>query len=136
MINKDLTSVEILGVGARSEEESYKFYKKLAKKIKNRLVREKLLNLARDEKNHKGILLKKYYEITGEKTPTVPPKGRERDKTSLNENMSIKELIQFAISKEREAFRLYSLGASKAKDLRGKRRLQYLAGFERNHERM
>ena len=55
MINKDLTSVEILGVGARSEEESYKFYKKLAKKIKNRLVREKLLNLARDEKNHKGV---------------------------------------------------------------------------------
>ena len=136
MIDKRLTSVEILGIGARSEEESYKFYKKLAKKIKNRLVREKLLNLARDEKIHKEILLKKYYEITGEETPPVPAKGRERTKTSVNENMSIKKLIQFAISKEREAFRLYSLGASKAKDLRGKHMLEYLADFERSHERM
>jgi len=136
MIDKDLTSVEILGIGARSEEESYKLYRKLVRRVKNKIVKERLLALARDERLHKGILLKKYYEITGEKSPPVPSKGRERTKTLNCEVMTIKELVQFAISKEREAFKLYSLGASKAKDLSGRHMLEYLAAFEKNHERI
>ena len=136
MIEKDLTSVEILGIGARSEEESFKLYKKLAGKVKNRIVKEKLLNLARDEKIHKEILLKKYYETTGEKSPPLPPKGRERSKALKSEGMTIKELIELAISKERDAVQLYSMGAAKAADLSGKYMLEYLADFERNHERM
>jgi len=136
MIDKDLTAVEILGIGARSEEESYKLYRKLAQKVKNKIVKEKLLSLAREEKLHKEMLLKKYNELTGEKFPPIPPRGRERKETINTEEIAIKELIQIAISKEREAYKLYSLGASKAKDLSGKCMLEYLAGFEKNHERI
>ena len=136
MINRDLTAIEILGIGARSEEESCKFYRKLAQRIKNKIVKEKILSLARDEKIHKEILFKKYSEITGEKVPPVPPKGRDRSKSPTNSEMAIKDLIQFAICKEREAYKLYSLGASKAKDLSGRHMLEYLAAFEKNHERI
>jgi len=136
MIDKDLTSVEILGIGARSEEESCKLYKKMSRKVKNRIVKEKLLSLARDEKLHKEILLKKYCEITGEKSPPLPQKGRERSEGLNSEGMTIKELIELAIGKEKDAVELYSLGASKAKDLSGKYMLEYLADFERNHQRM
>jgi len=135
-MDKDLTSVEILGIGARSEEEAFKLYRKMSRKVKNRIVKEKLLSLARDEKFHKEILLKKYCELTGEKAPPLPKKGRERSQSLNTEGMTIKELIELAIGKEREAAELYSLGASKAKDLSGKYMLEYLADFERNHERL
>lgn len=136
MIDRDLTAVEILGIGARSEEESYKLYRKLAQRVKNKIVKEKLLGLAREEKLHKEILLKKYYELTGERFPPIPPRGRERKEVINTEEIAIKELIQLAIRKEREAYKLYSLGASKAKDLRGKYMLEYLASFEKNHEKI
>ena len=136
MIDRDLTSVEILGIGARSEEDSYKLYRKLAQRVKNKIVKEKLLSLAREEKLHKEILLKKYHELTGERFPPIPPKGRERKEAINTEKISIKELIQIAIIKEREAYKLYSLGASKAKDLSGKYMLEYLATFEKTHEKI
>ncbi len=136
MIDRNLTAVEILGIGARSEEDSYKLYRKLAQRVKNKIVKEKLLSLAREEKLHKEILLKKYYELTGERFPPIPPRGRERKEAINTEEIAIKELIQIAISKEREAYKLYSLGASKAKDLSGRCMLEYLAVFEKTHEKI
>jgi len=129
-----LTLVEVLGVAIRSEMDAQAFYKKLAGRVRNRLVKQKFLGLARDEAGHEAMLTAKYREVAGKGKPVLPVKveGRAR----YDPKMRHAEALRLAIRLERAASNLYAKAAKKTEDISSRFMLEYLSGFERNHERL
>jgi len=135
-IEKDLTALEILGVAIRKEIEAQGFYTKMAERIKNRVVKERINNLAADELGHERLLKRIYAEWSGEKNPPVPEKGITPAAEMIKDEMSHEQVLERAIQQERDAVDLYIEASKKAQDDSGRRVLQYLSEFERSHERM
>jgi len=137
-MRSDLTALEIIGLGIRSEEDASRFYGKIAGKVKNDLVKAKFESLAREETGHKQVLTALYRKITGESVPPdIPgkPEVAEGGKVPIDVG-NMEELLKLAISREQEANRFYRDAAEKAKDQSGRRTLEYLAGIEHGHELM
>lgn len=135
-MEKDLTSVEVIGLAVKSEEDAAEFYEKVAKIVKNDLVRAKYESLAKEELGHRQILVNLYKRLTGE--DKAPPKVSGNAKTAeagfpiaLN---VMEDVLKFAIAREQEARSFYEKAAAKTNDLTGKRTFEYLADIERGHE--
>ncbi len=137
-MNTDLTAVEVVGLGIRSEEDAAEFYGHIAKKIKNELVQAKFESLAREEVGHKQILTALYRKITGEPVPPkIPGSPDTAEGGGIPVNVDdIEELLNIAISREQKANAFYKDAAKKAQDPSGRKTLEYLAGIERGHELM
>jgi rubrerythrin len=135
-IEKDLTALELLGVAIRAEIDAQGFYKAMAKRIKNRVVKERILGLAGDELGHERLLKRIYTEWSGEENPPIPDKGPVPLSELINDKMSHEQVLETAIAQERAAVDRYIEAAKKAQDDSGRRVLQYLSEFERTHERM
>ncbi len=135
MLLADLTIIEVLGQAVRQEIEAYKRYQMLALRIKNPLVREKFYSLANEEKAHRELLYNMLQKYTGEDKPPLP-KEAPRKGSIDDSKLSLPEVLQIAIKKEQEAQQFYTEAAKLATDPSGKRVLEYLAGFERGHERL
>ena len=137
-MNADLTAIEVVGLGIRSEEDAAEFYGTLAKKIKNDLVKAKFESLAREEIGHKQVLSSLYKKMTGEPAPPMipgAPDTAEGGGTPVDVE-NIEELLRLAISREQKANNFYKEAAKKAADNSGRRTLEYLAGIEYGHELM
>jgi rubrerythrin len=137
-MSEELTTVEILGLAIRSEEEAAKFYGDLAKRIGNALARAKYEALAREESSHRQILINLYRKMTGEKRPpeiTGEPAVAEGGGVHV-ETEGLERLLQVAIEREQRAGNFYREMSSKMEDANGRRLLQYLADIERGHEVM
>ncbi len=135
MIEQDLTIIEILGLAVIQEVAAYKRYQLLANRVNNPLVKEKFHSLANEEKAHRELLYGMLQKQTGEEKPPLPPKP-PRDYEFNDEDAPIHKLLEIAIAKEREAADFYAEAALRAVDPSGKRVLEYLAEFERGHERL
>lgn len=135
MLLADLTIIEVLGQAVRQEIEAYKRYELFASRVKNPLVREKFYSLANEEKAHRELLYNMLQKYTGEDKPPLPKEAPR--KSSIDDSkLSLPEVLQIAIKKEQEAQQFYTEAAKLATDPSGKRVLEYLAGFERGHERL
>jgi len=134
MLESDLTSVEVIGLAIVQEVLAYKRYKLFADRVKNPLVKEKFLSLAREEKAHRAMLYTLLQRYTGEAKPPLPKKALRLNK-DIELNLPLHEVILSAIEKEREAQAFYQNAAKAASDPTGKRILLYLAQFEEGHER-
>lgn len=135
MIVNELTSVEILGLAVAQEVAAYKRYKLFASRVKNSLVKQKFLSLANEEQAHREMLYQMLQNQTGEEKPALPKKApRYNEEEDLNRPLH--EIIQLAIKKEQEAQEFYREASKVATDPTGKRVLEYLADFERGHERV
>lgn len=135
-VEKNLTVVELLGLGIRSEEDAAKFYGSLSKLIRNDLVRAKYEGLAREEESHRQMLLQLYRRFTGEQNPPrIPgsPATAEGGGAPLATE-SIEELLQYAIVREQEAHEFYLNLAPKMSEPQSRRTVEYLAEIERGHE--
>ena len=132
---RGLTGLEVLGVAIRSEMEAHRFYTQARKGVQNPLLKEKLSRLAADEKRHREILEERYKKSSGEPSPAVPRKGGAEGTGKMPEDLSPEEILKVAIQKEQEAVRFYRREAQKSTDMSGRFMLEYLADFERNHER-
>jgi rubrerythrin len=135
MLVKNLTAVEVLGLAVRQEIEAYKRYKLFATRVANPLVKEKFISLAREEKAHKDLLFGMLKKSTGEAKPPLP-KNAPRFNLEAELNRSLPEILELAIQKEREAQKFYTEAAKSAADPTGRRILEYLAEFEKGHERV
>lgn len=133
--SRGLTGLEVLGVAIRAELEAYRFYNQALKKVQNPLLREKLSRLAAEEKRHRQILEERYRKNSGEETPPIPRTGGIEGKGRMAKDLSPQEVLKVAIQKEQEAARFYQREAQRCADLSGRFMLEYLADFERNHER-
>jgi len=134
MLSSDLTSVEVLGLAISQEVMAHKRYKLFASRVKNPLVKEKFLSLAREEMAHRKMLYSLLQQYTGEAKPPLPKKAPRLD-MDAEVNRPLPEILKLAIEKEREARVFYRDAANKASDPTGKRILLYLAQFEEGHER-
>lgn len=132
--SRELTVVEILGIAIKAEVSAYSLYKRLAMRVKNPVVKQRMLGLAEDEQNHRLILSEKYTEMTGEEMPAIPKTGDLRQMDVPVEEMSNKEIIAVAAKKEAQATKFYETAIEKVKDPGGKAMLEYLADMERSHE--
>ena len=132
---RGLTGLEVLGVAIRAEVEAHRFYTQAVKRVRNPLLREKLSRLAAEEKRHRQILEERYKRSSGEAFPPIPRKGGVEAKGKMPKDLSPEEMLQVAIRKEREAAQFYQRQALKSADMSGRFMLEYLADFERSHER-
>jgi len=134
----DLTTLEIIGVAIKSEENAEAFYKSLASKINNNFVKSKYKTLASEEKMHRDILVNLYKDIVGknEEPPTIP--GKKKTAEDVNKDLvgSIEDILKCAIKKEVEAREFYANAAQKTNNQNSKRLLEYLADMERGHALM
>jgi len=131
----ELTVVEILGVAIKKELDAARFYRRLADRIANPLVRERFKALAKDERVHKAMLRAEYKRLTGVGEPPLPPKDFLKDEAYDFAAFAVEDALRFAIQAERDAQRLYAQAAKTSADPRGKRLLDYLVEFEKGHER-
>lgn len=116
----------------KREIEGREFYLALAKKVKNPLVRRKILGLADDELEHRETLSRLYWAQTGTEV------GDFDDFTATMElpdtqDMSITELLQLAMDTEKNAAATYMEMAEAEKNDRAAAFLEYLAEFEEGH---
>ncbi len=137
-MERELTTVEILGLAIRSEEEAAEFYGNLAKKIPNEVVRVKYEALAKEEVSHRHMLVGLYRKVTGEDAPPrIPGKPLTAEGGGVSfEASSIEELLRMAIEREREACAFYRVLAGKMTDANSRRIIERLADIERGHESM
>jgi len=130
-----LTVLEILGVAVKKEAEAAAFYKGLASKIANPIIRERFMALSQEEMKHRKLVEDEYKRLTGEEKIPVPAgKFRPREKFDIG-NASIEDAIDHAIGAEKAAQKRYSEAARASTDPRGQRLLEYLVEFEKGHER-
>lgn len=134
----ELTTVEIIGLAIRSEEEAAKFYGDIAGRIKNDLAKAKYESLAREEGSHCRLLLNLYRRMTGdEKPPRIPGTPETAEGGGVpSEASDLERLLEIAIGREEKAKNFYKGMASEMTDDNARRLLQYLADIERGHELM
>jgi rubrerythrin len=134
-VPRPLTGLEVLGKAIRSEIDAYRFYTQAMKKVINPILREKLFRLAGEEKRHRQILEERYKKNTGEgRAPMVRSSGPE-GRAPTPKDLTPEEILTVAIQMEREAAGFYRREAQKSSDMSGRFMLEYLADFERGHER-
>lgn len=133
-----LTTVEILGLAIRSEEDAAQFYSDLAKRVKNDLVKAKYESLAREESAHRQLLFNLYRKMTGEnKAPEIPGSPETAEGGGIPVDVrDLEELLKVAIEREQKAYFFYKDCAEGMTDVNGKRLFEYLADVERGHEVM
>ena len=132
---RDLTGLEVLGVAIRSEVDACRFYLRALKGVQNPILRDKLSRLAAEEKRHRQILEERYRRSSGEAFPPVPRKGGLEGKGKIPKELSPEEMLKSAVRMEQQAAQFYQREALKTADMSGRFMLEYLADFERNHER-
>ena len=62
-MDRKLTSLEVIGMAIRSEEDAAKFYSHIAARINNELVSKKYRHLAKEETGHRKMLVDLYKKI-------------------------------------------------------------------------
>ena len=133
----DLTTVEVLGLAIRSEEEAAAFYGRVARMIKNDLVRFKYESLAKEESRHREMLVGLYRRVTGDKeAPRIPGTPETAEGGFPVPTKSLEDLLRFAIAREQEAQEFYRRAAKRSSDHAARRMLEYLADIEHGHELM
>ena len=108
------------------------FYLALAKKVKNPLVRRKLLSLADDELEHRETLSRLYWAQTGTEVGDMADHEATVELPDV-EGMTMNELLKLAMRTEKEASENYTRMAEVAENPRSQAFLEYLSDVEMNH---
>ncbi len=116
----------------KAEMLAREFYLAASKKVKNPLVRRRLLTLADDELEHRTTLSRLYWAQTGTEVGDIEFRAGEFELPDID-GMSMMEVITFAMEKEKEAVQNYARMADEEKDPRSKSFLEYLVDFEQGH---
>lgn len=139
-MDRRLTSLEVIGMAIRSEEDAAKFYGHISKMIDNDLVRAKYEHLAREEVNHQRLLVELYRTMSGsrERPSRIPGEPDTAEGGPVPEEVaeSLEALLKLAVEREKRARAFYAKAAEEATDLSGRRILGYLSDVEHGHEMM
>jgi rubrerythrin len=127
---------EILDLAISKEVAAYRLYKKMAGQVADPQMKQILESLANEELEHKtrleleliklGMVVSSYKQ--------VPAELLEDDSDEPAIDMEFKDLLMFAIKKERSALRLYINLAAMTKDKDSREMLTTLAEEEAMHE--
>jgi rubrerythrin len=131
---RDLTTLEVLGIAIKSEIEAIKLYHRMKDKAKNPDLKAKLDFLASQEKNHERILTEAYRKrFPGVELSTPPKTLVPSIDDVLPPEATLKELFAAAMDAEKKADDFYTTLAKKTRDQSSRSMLEYLASMERSH---
>lgn len=116
----------------KHEIEGRAFYIALAGKVKNPLVRRKILGLAEDELEHRETLSRLYWAQTGKEVGDLDNFTANVDLGDV-QSMTLAQLLEMAMKTEKEAAEAYLKMAEETDDPRAAGFLEYLAEFEQGH---
>jgi rubrerythrin len=142
-------ALKFLNLGIESEIAAYIFYKRAGRIVQDTGLKETLLKLAGDEKGHflslediydrnvRSEMWAPYKDILGkEGLPDIDELVQETHKELLGRIRGVstkREVLEMALSLEKEAFTLFSDASAKMRDPELKKVFDFLTGFERNH---
>ena len=126
------TTAETLIEAIKHEIEGRAFYLALAKKVKNPLVRRKILGLAEDELEHRETLSRLYWAQTGSEVGDLSSFEVEVDISNV-EDMSLEDLLELAMKTEKGAAAEYLEMSEASQDPKASAFLEYLSEFEEAH---
>ena len=132
--NRNLTAPEVLAVAIKAEVNAENIYKAMAERVRNELVKEKLLNLSNEEKKHENMLRSMYKQITNGQEPVLQSKGISEVEDFLKGNYTHEAALEMAIQSEEKAEKFYLDAAQNSEDPNGRFMFEYLANFERGHK--
>ena len=130
--NYDLKTVLLAAI--KSEIESKEVYETLAERVKNALLKDRLLFLANEEKKHRAYLealYKKYFPNEDIEVPDKSPVPLPQ--VDASENRLLSEIIEDAMKAELAAKEFYESMKSFVDDDKTKNMLQVLANMEQGH---
>lgn len=136
MLAEDITALEALGIAIRNEIDSQGIYQDLADLTQNELLKERFLNLVKEEKQHQILLEKKYNEMFPDVPLKIPESQMPKHLNSsiARRKLSIREILKIAIEEEKRARDFYLDCAEIVKDLSGKRIFRFLSDMEFSHQ--
>lgn len=136
MVDQSLTALEALGIAIRSELDVEKLYQELASRTENDLLKDRFLNLYQEERRHQLLLEKKYKEMFPNIDLKIPPSQLPKEIVDqyLSKDLSIKDVLKFAIDEERRLKEFYLDYAETDIDLSGKRMFRFLADLKFSHQ--
>jgi rubrerythrin len=133
-IDPSLTFLEILGIAIKSEVNAAQVYDRLARRVKNPVLEEKLLFLKGEEEKHRSILEEMYAKNFPEVKLALPPRSLlPKVDIAMSEDTPIPALLDIAMEWEKLSEEFYADFAKRAKDAKGKAVLQYLSEIESSH---
>ncbi|NOZ94059.1 MAG: ferritin family protein [Acidobacteria bacterium] len=136
MIDEKLTALEIIGIAIRAEQDAYELYDAMARQVSQAELKTELERLAGEERTHERWLTAYYRQATGEVTPPpVPDVQITLFGPVVHDGMSLLQVLDVAIEKERAAENVYAEAQRRSGDPSGKRLLGELVEFERGHAR-
>jgi rubrerythrin len=125
---------KLLGYAVRAEINSNRIYTRLARRVKNALLKEKFLVLAFEEKKHKEVLENLFESLYGGEKIEVPDAVDEKllPAVRVRPSSSLVDILYQAMEAEKSAQDFYS---GLAKRVRPPKRkiLEYLSKVERGH---
>jgi rubrerythrin len=116
----------------KHEIEGRAFYLALAKKVKNPLVRRKILGLAEDELEHRETLSRLYWAQTGTEVGNLDDFEANVELPDA-QNISLTDLLQLAMDTEKQAAANYMEMAEKEENERSAAFLEYMSEIEESH---
>jgi rubrerythrin len=142
-------ALKFLNLGISSEIAAYVFYKHAGSKLTDKGLKETILKLAGDEKGH-FLSLEDLYDrnvrsemwapykdiLSKEGLPDIDELVQETHKGLLAKIRGVstkREVLEMALSLEKEAFDLFTEASAKTKHPEVKKVFDFLVGFERNH---
>jgi len=131
---RDLTTLEVLGIAIKSEIEAIKLYNRMKEKTKNPDLATKLSFLIDQEKKHETILTEAYrkrfpgVEMALPQITLVPSVA-----DVLSREATLKELFAAGMEAEKKSEEFYMDLAKKTHDQSSRSMLEYLASMERSH---
>ena len=134
VIDPSLTSLEIMGIAIKSEVEAAQVYDRLARRVRNWALKEKILFLKGEEEKHKSILEEMYANSFPEVELALPPRSLlPKVDIALSEDTPVPELLEIAMEWEKLSEEFYADFAKQAEDARGRAVLQHLSKMESSH---
>lgn len=124
----------LLGLAIRAEMDSQKVYGRLARRLRNPLLREKIKILAFEEKKHEKALRNLFNASFPKDTPVIPDKADEKllPSVTIKPSSSLADVLAQAMNSEKAAENFY---AQLSRRTRGDKRkiLAYLSRVEKSH---
>jgi rubrerythrin len=134
VIDPGLTSLEIMGLAIKSEVAAADVYDRLAQRVRNQGLREKLLFLKSEEEKHRAMLEEMYAKSFPEVELVLPPRSLlPKVDIALSESTPVPELLEIAMEWEKLSEEFYADFAKRAEDARGRVVLRHLSKVESSH---
>ncbi|MFQ6104714.1 MAG: ferritin family protein [Candidatus Glassbacteria bacterium] len=143
--------LEILSLAIQAEVSAYVFYQRAVEKVNDDEIKNTLIDLARDEKDHFKVLESQYDSLhrserwitykdalLAEDLPDINERITESHKDmldKLDEKKTTLEVLEMGLEKENRAYNFYKSQIENVSSTEGRDTFEHLMNFELGHVR-